>query len=595
MKPTTMKPTPQPAWNERFKKASAARKAQTQAKPKPVEQPQIQDARAVDPTQVFKKYGYSVRQEGRHLSVRMDGDEAFRSTRQADGHWVHCDAYENGIGDNIAMVQHLDSSKSFPDAVYELHGAPAFNPQPAPDLSHMRPSMPMCYSGDEYRGHVYLEKRGISSQIIEHADKAGFLAYTRDGMLTLGRDENGDIRAAIKRAYDDNADVPKRDLRYTDKVHFPPILPGDPSRVTIVEGGIDALAVQTFSQKREEPIPTVIVTGSAKAQGFLDQPHIQAMIQAAERVTVCYENEPKPSVQEKTDASHDRQVVRVQEIVAAAPRPVMVRQWRPPAGCKDVADANKKTISLREEQARKEAQERQRRYIEHQRRGELIFARRMAAQSYYEDEIRDRLQPELEKAGWHKRVAAAVAALAATEAYYELDPKETFALADELRDIELEIQKAEKADQEADQTEQDADAMADRAESTAQEAETAADMATEAEDSAEDADQGQAAEATAEEGMEQSAAAADDEGDDEPVHSSGPAIPSGPSHGGGGSAPGAVDDDGTIYHQEDGATAMDPAYLRLEAAEQKTKAFIARQEAAQSHMRNGPGMSPQPR
>jgi len=583
-KPT---PTPQPTWNERFKKASAARKAA--AKPAPVKGSRIQDARAVDPTQVFQKYGYTVRQEGRHLSVMLDGDEAFRSTLK-DGHWVHCDHYENGIGDNIALVQHLDSSKSFPDAVFELHGAPAFNPQPAPDLSRMRPKMPTCHYPDIHQGQAYLQERGISPKVIDQAEKAGFLTYTKDAVLTLGRDQNGEIRAAIKRSRMENTETPKRDLRYTDKVHFPPILPGDPSRVTIVEGGIDALAVQTFCEKRGEPAPTVIVTGSAKAQGFLEQPHIQQMLTQAERVTVCYENEPKPSVQEKTDKSHDRQVARIQDIVAQAPQPVIVQQWRPPAGDKDVADTNKRALTLEQERRKREESARQQRFRDHQKRGELIVARRLAADGYDEEEIQERLQPQLEKSGWHKRIAASVAALAASEAYNELEPKETFALADELREIELAIQEAEKAEQEADQTEQEAEALADKAEDTAQEAENAAEMAEEAEDEAQEMDPAQEDEELTKEALENYAKESDvdGEGNDEPTHthSSG----TGPSHGGGGSS--YSGDASPTYHQEDSGSVMDPMYLRLEAAEQKTKAFVARQEAQHAHMSRG--MTPRP-
>ncbi|MBS0014245.1 MAG: relaxase/mobilization nuclease domain-containing protein [Desulfobacterales bacterium] len=327
----------QMSWNDRFKKASAARRREAAGEgPAPVPAHEIQNARAVDPKPVLEKYGFEVRQVGKQYSIRQGGDEIYRATFK-DGHWVHCDHYGGGVGDNIALIQYLDPGKNFADAVFTLHGAPAFNPQSAPDLKKLRPVLPACNSWAEARGRDYLLERGISVETIDAAEAAGFLAYTMDGILTLGRDpQGGEIRAITRRAWDDNAEMPKRDLRHSNKVEFPPVLPGAAVAVVVVEGGIDALAVHDMCRKQDKPLPTVIVSGSAEAQGFLEQPHIQKILKNVEKITVCYENEDREKTQIKTDAAHDKQMNRIREL---APQ-TAVQKWRPPTGCKDAADVN---------------------------------------------------------------------------------------------------------------------------------------------------------------------------------------------------------------------------------------------------------------
>jgi hypothetical protein len=330
------------SWNDRFKKASAAhRRAAAGPVPAPVPAHEIQSARAVDPKPILEKYGFEVRSVGKQYSIRQGGDEIFRSTNK-NGHWVHCDHYGGGIGDNIALIQHIDPSKNFADTVFELHGAPAFQPQPIPDLKKLRPLLPACNSWAEARGRDYLLDRGISIDTINAAENCGFLAYTMDGILIIGRDPQcGEVRAITRRAIDDNAEMPKRDLRHTNKVDFPPVLPGTGAAVVIVEGGGDALAVHDMCKKQNRPLPTVIVSGSAEAQGFLEQPHVQKILKAAEKITVCYENEPKESIQKKTDAAHDKQLSRIREIV---PSGSTVQAWRPGPGCKDAADVNEAMV-----------------------------------------------------------------------------------------------------------------------------------------------------------------------------------------------------------------------------------------------------------
>ena len=119
--------------------------------------------------------------EGRHLSVRLHGDEVYRVTRKDDGHWVTCDLFENGIGDNIALVQELEPGTGFAEAVYRLSGAPsvarATRPAPAP-VVRQPPKMPAQSAADVRRGREYLHARGISLETLEQAEKVGMLRYS---------------------------------------------------------------------------------------------------------------------------------------------------------------------------------------------------------------------------------------------------------------------------------------------------------------------------------------------------------------------------------------------------------------------------------
>lgn len=76
----------------------------------------IVELKRTDPTAYLEGMGLSVKREGRHLSVRMGGDEHYRITQKSDGHWVACDKTGNGIGDTIALVRDLEPSLSFIEA-----------------------------------------------------------------------------------------------------------------------------------------------------------------------------------------------------------------------------------------------------------------------------------------------------------------------------------------------------------------------------------------------------------------------------------------------------------------------------------------------
>lgn len=157
---------PRGGWASRFKQNSAAKRDAAKrglgresvdqihgGREKVAESDRIQ-ARQIDPTAYLESHGYAVIKEGRHLSVRLNGDEAYRVTCKDDGHWVTCDLFENGIGDNIALVQELEPGTGFAESVYRLSGAPsvarATRPAPAP-VVRQPPKMP-AQSADVRRG-----------------------------------------------------------------------------------------------------------------------------------------------------------------------------------------------------------------------------------------------------------------------------------------------------------------------------------------------------------------------------------------------------------------------------------------------------------
>jgi len=337
---------PKQAWNVRFKKKSAAKKRKQASYTKQRVQPaEIQSAKKIDPAHFFSKYGYYVKQIGRQYSIRQGKDEYFRSTWK-NGHWVHCDHYGNGVGDNIAMIQHLDPGKSFIEAVYALHGAPSVSVHPEPVLKTKKrplPVLPTCNNWAEQQGRIYLQDRGISKETILDAEKAGFLGYTLDGVLCIGRDEKRVIRAITRRAWSAKTEIQKRDLFNSDK-SYTPILPGKSKNIVIVEGLVDALAVHDLCKKQQKEVPTVIVSGSAEARGFLEREHIQHIVKSAKRITVCYEHEKNLEIQTKTDAAHDKQVQLIAEINPAAE----IKKYVPPEGCKDIAEQNAVTPTSQE-------------------------------------------------------------------------------------------------------------------------------------------------------------------------------------------------------------------------------------------------------
>lgn len=349
-------------WASRFKQASAARRRaadgrlgkrdleQGNAQRARITETDRQSARELDPTAYLEASGYTVKREGRHLSVRSGSDEVYRVTRLQDGRYLWCDRYGNTGGDNIDLVREIEPGTGYAEAVYRLHGAPTVRQQTRQnELKRQPPQLPPQLPAARERGREYLRGRGITPDTIEHAENTGMLRYADGGVLFVGYDRAGTAQNATRRAIDPGDPVQKRDLRGSDK-SYPPILPGDPAKVWIVEGGADALALHDIAKRSGQQPPTVIVSGGANVRSFLERDDVQAILKRAERVTVAGENEKNPEAQAKADAGHQKQAQRVAEITGRD-----VRQWTPkPEQGKDLADMNARQVAEIERKRRAE-------------------------------------------------------------------------------------------------------------------------------------------------------------------------------------------------------------------------------------------------
>jgi hypothetical protein len=349
-------------WSDRFKQASAIRRdaekrglrseamVEGDGKRQKVNEHDRVQARSIDPTTYLESQGFDVKKEGRHLSVRQHGDEIYRVTRKDDGHWIACDKYENGIGDNIALVQEIEPGTRFAESVYKLAGAPsvakAIRPAPAP-VVRQPPVMPVQTPADVKAGRAYLFDRGISLETIEYAEKVGMLRYAQGGVLFVGHDEKRAAQSITRRSIDASEAVQKRDLRDSDKRH-PAMLLGAPSAVLVVEGGMDALAAMDMERRKKRPVPTILVSGGANVRAWIETPWVQKILKLAKKIVVAFEREKTPEAQAKTDAAHELQIEKLREVCSGA----QVTSWKPPEGVKDLAELNLQQVEQIEEQTR---------------------------------------------------------------------------------------------------------------------------------------------------------------------------------------------------------------------------------------------------
>lgn len=337
----------------RFKIASAARRRAAEgavggrglepgdAERKRVTEADRRAARETDPTAYLESRGFTVRRDGRRfLSVRAGGEEIYRLTLLHEGYWVWCDKMAEKGGDLIDLVREIEGPGTrYSDAVYRLLGGRSMGSQrpsrPAPPPPPSRPRLPMARQEDRDAGRTYLRSRGISAAAIEAAEKAGMLRYAGGAILFCGYDEKGEVRAVTRRATDPADPVQKRDLAGTNK-SYPAILPGDPAKVWIVEGGVDALAVYDMARRRGRTTPTILVSGGAAVRGFLDTPHVQEMLKRARRIVIACEREKDEATQQRTDRMHEWQ----RDAVAKVAPDTEVRLWWPDHG-KDAAEMNR--------------------------------------------------------------------------------------------------------------------------------------------------------------------------------------------------------------------------------------------------------------
>ena len=267
------------------------------------------------------------------MSVKDGSEEVFRLTWKDDRWlWTPKITMKGHGGDTISLVREIERC-CYADAVYRLIGEPSVaSTRPSRPIPPRRPPyLAPATAGDREAGRAYLKSRGISGQVLDRAEAAGMLAYAPGEVLFVGRDGEGTAQAIYRRSTTPAGTKGKRDRYGTDK-SFPPILPGDPARVLIVEGGVDALAAHELARRRGEQPPTVIVSGGAGVFKCFDRQAIHDALRRAERVLVAFERENDGDTQAKTDAGHMRQIKRIKEITGR-----QAQRWDPPAGVKDLA------------------------------------------------------------------------------------------------------------------------------------------------------------------------------------------------------------------------------------------------------------------
>ena len=253
-----------------------------------------------------------------------------------------CDNYENGIGDNIALVRHVTGC-GFAEAVHQLTGGYAVERVKLPEPRQSFPTLPPETAADREQGARYLAGRGITLGTIAEAVKAAFLRFVGGGVVFTGLDDSGRVRAATKRSTNPGDEVQRRDFKGTDK-RYAPVLPGNPDSVWIVEGGVDALALRDLAKMRGQQPPTVIVSGGVGVRSFLETERIRKLLKKAKRITVAREREKDHKTQLEADASRDKLLRELEQLTGKKPD-----QWTPPERVKDLAEHYKN------EQARAEA------------------------------------------------------------------------------------------------------------------------------------------------------------------------------------------------------------------------------------------------
>ncbi|MBU2742903.1 hypothetical protein, partial [Acidithiobacillus albertensis] len=331
-------------WNDRFKKASAAkRRAKEQKQDSPDRQadyPSLRDAaHMADLVAYLQSIGLPVQKSGVKDWVV---DDRYRVTQEKDGHFVWCDWEGADGGDPIDFCQ-KELGMSHQQALADLSGSTITKKAAKRTvLSHQLPvAPPVCRNSDPVMH--YLQDRGISQKTIRSAQGAGFLRFVDykgiPSVAFCGRGD-GQLRSMTLRliqsipSWDGEKPLTKLDVKHSDK-SYPAIWRGDdPSSVWVVEDGMDALAVIEWYKTHRKPIPSVIASGGAGVRSFLDQPHVQKMLKEADTVYVAMEHEKDRETQAKTDAAHQKQIDKICSIGCEA-----VIAWEPPKGTKDLAEA----------------------------------------------------------------------------------------------------------------------------------------------------------------------------------------------------------------------------------------------------------------
>lgn len=279
------------------------------------------DANALSAEFVANVLGVGIKPQGRHCEL----SDGIRGTCK-EGRMVWCTQDGHGIGDNLALAQHL-TGLDFRPALELLLGQPAnvaTKQVQAPNRRIFR--LPRGNATDRLHGRAYLVQRGIALSVIAYAEDSGMLSYIPGAVLFIGYDKDRPM-SATRRGFLSSDPHPKRDLKGSDK-SFPAILAGHGDTVWVVEGGVDALALQMMEPSR----PTVIVSGGAGCRGWVDTSHIAAILSDASKVVVACDNENTIEKQTYTDSQHQHQASLIQRYCSN------VTNWHPPLDYKDLGE-----------------------------------------------------------------------------------------------------------------------------------------------------------------------------------------------------------------------------------------------------------------
>ena len=327
-----------------------------------VDKSNIRTSRELDPSDCLRGMGFEVKKDGKnHLSICLNGDEIYRVTKKDDGHYVACDKYGNGIGDNIALIQDIRPDLKFAEAVYKLHAYDLNykfeNKKTNQDLDKKTDlKIPRQVENERKLGREYLhEKRGISFDTINHAEKVGLIKYSDKGVLFVGYDENQNVKNVTQRSIRESNAIQKMDYKGSDK-QYCQMLDGNKKSVWIVEGGVDALALRDLALRQKQDPPMILISGGANVKSFLERDSIQNLLKEANRVTIAVENEKSVQAQNRSDQGHERQSERIKEIVGEQKE---VRSWSSP-NFKDVGEMNLHAVlenKLKAEQEREQKRE----------------------------------------------------------------------------------------------------------------------------------------------------------------------------------------------------------------------------------------------
>jgi hypothetical protein len=339
-------------WASRFRQASAAKRraANRRLGERHLEQGNAerarvvgsyrQSAREINPSSYLESNGYTVKREKKHLSIQLKGEEVYRLT-QKESHWLWCDRYGNQGGDNIDLVREIEPEETgYSEAVYRLNGSPRLGKPLVSEICHNPPNISKEDEKSCKDGRQYLEKLGIGQDTIHQAEQTGMVRYEDGGIMFIGYNKSREAQNITRIATSPNDPIQKRDFRGSDK-SYPPILRGNPSKVWVVEDGLDSLAIYEIAKRNGQEPPTVIVSGGPDILNFLARDEIKTLLRGAEKVVVMKKTEsyinPKGDIQNRSQ----EQIKRIEHITE---RQVHLWSLKPEQG-KDLVDLNVRQVA----------------------------------------------------------------------------------------------------------------------------------------------------------------------------------------------------------------------------------------------------------